>query len=432
MQPQIPQLQADLLSPDEQLQQAALAQITLLSDIKALEMLRPALIIFSQLHLDADLKEKAAAILVEKYPYLDLQQLSLDFAIFETISTCLPWSGVDYTDLQRRNYATFAKIKSEYDNLLSSFAVYAEFYLDLGRKLYMLFRLEREAQQIFETILRYNSQSDEAHYSLARILEKQGNSEQALSHYQSCIQLNNKHLYALLQAGDLQITLHQAYQTAIDLYNKAIEVEPYSADIYGKLANGHYQLGEYGQAQQYAEVAISINEHHEFSLELLGTMAWRVHKDVEKALEFYQKGLDHQLHGDSALLLGAMAELHTESLQDYQKGRLYYQKSLRSQPLQPARLRKYIILLTEHFQDTAAAVEAYETYLNLAPNDTTIQADYQQFKIKFLHEQPQNPQGEYVSPPINEDLDVVLNNLSFVDEDEDDDEVEADSASDSE
>ncbi len=433
MQLSIPQLQAHLLSADEALQIGALYQFAQISDVATLEMLRPALILFAQLQLDPDLKQQAADLLSEKYPYLDLNKLNADFEIFVSISTLLPWSGQDYTQIQRQNYAAFAQIKSDYDNLLSSFAVYTEFYLDLGRKLYLLFHLEQEAQQIFETILLYHLQSDEAHYSLARILQKQGHLTQALEHYETCIQLNPKHLYALLQAGDLLCNLYLQYPEAIHLYNQAVEIEPYSADIYYQLANAYYQSAQYGQAQQYAEVAISINEHHEFSLALLGTMAWRIDKNVEKALQFYQKGLDNPLHGDSAILLGAMAELHTESLGDYQKGRLYYQKSLISQPSQPARLQKYIILLIEHFQDTAAAVEAYENYLQHRPNDTDVMADYQRFRIEYLNAQPLYSRGEYVSPPINENEPILNNDLSnFYENEDDDEEVEADGNSDSE
>jgi tetratricopeptide (TPR) repeat protein len=428
------QLQSNLLSADADLQATALFQIHKISDVKALEILRKPLILFSQLQLDEDLKNKGLFLLAQKFPDIFFPTLNAEFEIFRSISTFLPWSGQDYTNLQRQNFEAFAKIKNEYDNFFCTAVVYTEFYLDLGRKLYLLFHLEQEAQLIFETILHYKTQNDEAHYSLARILEKQGHLLEALAHYETCIQLNDKHLYAILQAGDLKSTLYQQYTESIILYNKAVEIEPYSADIYYKLARAHAQIEQHGQAKQYAEVALSINEHHEQSLELLGTIAWRIDKSVEKALEFYQKGLDNDLHGDSAILLGAMAELHIESLYDYNKGKLFYQKSLNSQPLQPGRLQKYIQLLTEHFQDVGAAVEAYDNYLKLAPNDEMIKNDYQQFQIKYLNMQPQNPRGEYFSQQVSYDNELVLDNdfLPFGDIDEDDEEVEADAASDGE
>ena len=431
---QIQQLQSNLLSADEKLQAQSLEIISHLSDLKTLELLRKPLILFAQLQWNEDFKNKALYVLANKYNDVFFPVLNAQFEIFKTISTHLPWSGKDYTDLQRQNFEAFAKIKSHYDNLLCNNAVYLSFYLDLGRKLYLLFHLELEAQLIFETILNYNSKSEEAHYSLGRILEKQGNSEQALQHYELCISLNDKHLYGLLQAGDLLCVLRKEYQQAIDLYNKAVEIEPYSADVYSKLAKAHYYLAEYGQAQQYAEVALSINEHHEQSLDLLGTIAWRVNKNVDKALEFYQKGLDNQLHGDSALLLGSMAELHTESLGDYQKGRLYYEKSLNCEPLQQEKLQRYIILLLAHFQDTGAALEAYQKYLKLAPNDVIIKNDFEQFQIQYLTIQPEN---EDLAELLVNNLMELFNNLITPEDqqntDEDDDEeVQADAMSDSE
>jgi hypothetical protein len=74
----------------------------------------------------------------------------------------------DYSELQKENLAKFWETKSAYIEFIASFTIYTLRYLDLGRKLSMLYNLEAEAQVCFEDILKYSPNNAEAHYALGR------------------------------------------------------------------------------------------------------------------------------------------------------------------------------------------------------------------------------------------------------------------------
>lgn len=405
------ELQNKLLGSDETATLQALDVLHNNQDIKTLEAFRANLVVVHQLHLDDTVKEKSKALLATLYTPQQLAELDDHFEIFRSISTLLPWGGQDYTPIQAENYRRFRLVKSEYDNTLSRFAHYTEFYIDLARKLYMLFQLEQAAQEIFETILRYNQQNDEVFYSLGRILEKQTNFQPALDYYQKALGLNPQHLYALLQAGQILTDELLNYPEAINYYQKAVELEPYAANTNVALARAHYLAENYDRAQQFVEIALSINEFHEPALDLLGTIEWRIHKNVDKALEIYQKGLDNQTHGDSGLLLGSMAELYTECLQDFAKGRLYYEKSLAALPYQPQRLLKYTRILTNDYKDYALAQTTYQRFLEQFPHHPLVKSEYESFESKYLKNI--QPVVEDIQPVFTDNPNDVPLNIQF-------------------
>lgn len=412
-------LQHQLLSGDIANTAQTLTDIIQYGQCVELEPLRLPLILVQQLHPDESIHEQATTALQSAFPDESLDELAASFEIFRSISTYFPWGGNDYTDLQQRHYNAFRRVQPAYESLLARYPFYTEYYLDLARKLYMLFGLEAESIEVLESILRYNDRSDEAYYSLGRIWEKQEKYQSALACYQRCVALNGAHLYGLMQLGYLEARVDKNYNAAIAHYNKVLELDPYSADVNVRIAELHYELKDYERAKQFVEIALSINEFAEQALDLLGTLHWRIYKEVEKAIEIYQKGLDHHLHGDSALLLGSMAELHVECLQDYNKGRLYYEKSLRAQPKQRERLQKYINLLLTVFQDYGAIAEAYATYLAIQPNDEEIQREFAHFQTTYLHIQPAHEPTHTQSTDEQEDA------PEYALDDDDEEEVEA-------
>lgn len=414
-----------------------------------LQALQSELSILAALHPNEEIQEKSHQILSGLS--IDFQELKQGFAIFQSIVEYYPWMG-DYTALQKENFERFKIIKDQYETSIVQSPLFIELYLDLGRKLYMLFDLIEEAQCCFESILVYANNNDEAHYALGRIFERKRLYDQALAHYERCIALNPENIYGLLQTGAIKVSVFQKYNEAIYHYNKAVEIDPYAAEVYIRIAEAYYAQKDIERTKQFIEIALGINEFHEEALNLLGTVQWKEENNFEKAIETYEKGLDHQMHGDSALLLGSLGELHAVYLSDQEKARLYYQKSLKAKPQQPDRVRQLVALLMEFYQDYGAVEECYEDYLKIEKNDALIYAEYAEFLVTYMHNYEfanekieaaltlnptqelalriQNQIAGYLTPE-EEDLDDDFDDFDGDEDDDDDDDFVGGGAADS-
>ena len=350
------------------------------------DMALAALEIVWQLQDDEDLSAKAYEILENESDASDLEKVVNAYEIFRSVTEILPWMDENSTSLQQNNYVQFVTFKNRYEKLLSSYDYYTDLYLDMARKLYMLFKLEKEATACFEGIVSYNDRNDEAFYALGRVMEKRQSFQEAIERYEKCIAIKPENIYAQLQLGALKVKELGLYEEAIEHYNKVIEQDPFSAEPYIRVSEAHYHLQQIDRAKQFLEIALSINEFHEEALNLQGTIYWKIENNYEKAIETYQKGLDHLLHGDSALLLGSLGDLYAQYLQDFDKARLYYEKSLKVNPAQKNIIQQFIPILLQVFHDQAMAASHYENYLRLEPLDIDIKIAYAEFLIEYLHD----------------------------------------------
>jgi len=342
--------------------------------------------LFWQLYPDEELRKEAAVLLkgLEKAKYLKAVEKA--FEVFRSISDILPWMDEHAAVIQQNNFAEFRNFLSKYEYFLAKYPFYTERWLDIGRKLYMLFKLEAEATICFESIITHNPNCDEAQYALGRIAERKGKTELALAYYEKTIELNPNNGYAHLQAGILKSTVLGHYQEAIEHFNKVVEDDPYSAEPYIRTAEAYYLMKENERCKQFLEIALGINEYNEDALNLLGTLQWIVENNTEKAIATFQKGIDHKIHSDSALLLKSLGDIHALQLQDYNKARLFYEKSLKVNPGQKQIIQVFIPILLRTFQDLDAVTQCYEHYLDKESEDAESRTAYAAFLIEYLHD----------------------------------------------
>lgn len=339
-----------------------------------------------QLHPEEDVCEAAYASLLQFSNTDELESRANQFEIFRSVSEILPWMQENSEEVQMQNFEHFLPIKEQIEPLLAQSDYYSESYLDLARKLYMLFKLEDAAESCFRGLLNYAPENNEALYALGRIEEKRNNYDKALELYEKSIAVKADNIYAQLQLGSIKANVFEQYEAAIEHYNKVIEIDPYAAEPYVRVAEACYQMEEYPRAKQFIEIALGINEFQEEALNLLGTYYWKVEEDYDKAIDTYQKGLDHQVHGDSAILLASLGDLHAQYIQDMDKARLYYEKSLKVNPVQKLVLREYVPILIQEFQDFGAVGEAYEQYLEAKAEDAEMLTAFAQFLVQYLHD----------------------------------------------
>lgn len=409
-------------------------------DVSSAAPAKDALILLWQIHPDNAVKEKALDLLETCWNKGEKEQVENTFLIFKSIIEHLPWMG-DYADLQADNFTKFAQNKNTYEALLVQSSVLVESYLDLGRKLYMMFDLVDEAKMCFEGIVQYSPSNDEALYALGRLAEKNEQMEQALDFYERCVQHNPEHIYGLLQLGILRANVLESYEGAIACYDKVIELEPFMVETHIRTAEAHYALGDVKRTKQFIEVALDINEYNEDALNLLGQIQWHHENDIEAAMETFQKGLDHKIHGDSGVLLASLGDLYNTHLGDYEKAKICYEKSLKAAPKQPQTLQKLVTILENIYQDYGAVSLHYENYLLIDKKNAIICADYAAFLVKYMHDynyakvhidnaltiDPTNEKalkimrqiGEYIDDDLDTDFDIDHDDC---DDDDDDDE----------
>lgn len=346
---------------------------------------KDALVLLWQIHPNEEIKDKALAHLSTLLEEAEKHQVETTFSVFNSILEFLPWMG-DYTALQAENFAKFIKGKTHYEPLIVESTILVEYYLDLGRKLYMMFDLVEEAQVCFEGIVRYAPKNEEALYALGRLAERDHQMEMALKYYEDCIENNPNHIYGLLQMGILKASIFGDYKGAIACYDKVVEMEPFMAETHVRIAEAHYELKDLKRARQFIEIALGINEYQEEALNLLGHIQWHNEADIDAAIETFEKGLDHQVHGDSGLLLASLGDLHNTHLGEYDKAKVYYEKSLKADPRQGQTLRKLVTILENIYQDYGAISMCYETYLRTEKTDHTLYIDYASFLVKYMHD----------------------------------------------
>lgn len=354
-------------------------------DATTIKETKDALVLLWQIHPDEEIKDKTFTHLSTILEEAEKEQIEKTFSVFKSILEFMPWMG-DYGSLQAENFAQFVNGKAHYEPILVESSMLVEYYLDLGRKLYMMFELVEEAQVCFEGIVRYAPKNEEALYALGRLAERNHEMETALKYYEDCIENNPNHIYGLLQLGILKASIFEDYEGAIACYDKVVEMEPFMAETHVRIAEAHYALKDIKRARQFIDIALGINEYQEEALNLLGQIQWHHEEDINAAIETFEKGLDHPVHGDSGLLLASLGDLHNTHLGEYDKARVYYEKSLKADPKQGQTLRDLVSILENIYQDYGAISMCYETYLSTEKTDLSLYVDYANFLIKYMHD----------------------------------------------
>lgn len=339
-----------------------------------------------QLHPDEEIKNLAEKHLEKIMSTKRKSQLKHGFEIFCSLNELLPWLDDKAAAVQNDNFIKFQQLLPDFEYLLSHYPLYSEIFLDAGRKLFMIFNMQEAAKIIFETVVLNNPDNDEALYALGRTAERAMENERALALYEKAIFINPNNSFAQMKAGQLKCALYENYDEAVVHFLKASEDDPYAVEPYIKIAEACYLLNDIPRCRQYLEIALGINEYQEEALNLLGTLQWKIDQKHDEALATFQKGIDHKIHQDSALLLKSLGDIQKEHYLDFRKARVFYEKSFKINPAQPQLLLSLIPILIKDFQDIAAAEQLYLDYLKVLPADVDIRADFAEFLVDYLND----------------------------------------------
>ncbi len=94
----------------------------------------------------------------------------------------------------------------------------------------------------------------------------------------------------LEKRGDVQMA-RKNYREAVDLYLKALQLDPKSAVLFNKVGIAHHQQFQFVEAKKFYERAIKLNKKYAEAVNNLGTIYYG-QKKYKSAIKQYQKALE--------------------------------------------------------------------------------------------------------------------------------------------
>ena len=171
------------------------------------------------------------------------------------------------------------------------------------------------AAALFRKVLLYDPDNAGAHHNYGLLLERAGNPEMAVSHFQRCIQIQPDFPESYIHLGNILETLHREKESA-EFYRKALHRLPEGGENYfqrGYLLN---RLGEYQQALEYFQRSIAARCQEAASHNGMGYVLSALDRDPEALVSFNRaialNPEDASFHFNRGLSL--------LRLQDYQEG----------------------------------------------------------------------------------------------------------------
>ena len=177
--------------------------------------------------------------------YEDRETLWAD-TVFRTPSSWMAWNNLGNTRLEAAKldsaadaFETALSIKSDNAESIQGIGMVAERTGDLKTA----FDLYEQAAAVFETrrgfTRRAEANGSGPHYNMGRLLQLAGKRDAAIAQYQNALQLNDRHLFALLNLSEL-LRQKGDYEGSISLADRALAIDPSSTGARMAIGNALY------------------------------------------------------------------------------------------------------------------------------------------------------------------------------------------------
>ncbi|MCT7952789.1 tetratricopeptide repeat protein [Ancylothrix sp. C2] len=203
-----------------------------------------------------------------------------------------------------------------------------------------LLRLKRWEEAISAYRCAINIKPDFAwsHYNLASAFKELGQWQEAVDHYRQALQLNQDLPYIYQQLGEALQKVAKSYLNEamecfrqgikaqpdnVEIYHKALEIQPNESQLYVELANALVRKNEFNQAIGFYHVALQINPNLAEAHCQLGKVAEK-QGDVKRAIASYRQAIDCNSNaGRYYFYLGKVLQKQGKS----EEAIIYYQKA---------------------------------------------------------------------------------------------------------
>ena len=145
-----------------------------------------------------------------------------------------------------------------------------------------------EAIRIYQKALQINENSSETHFNMGSILQRLGRSNEARVNYEKAISIKSDFLNAHFNLGLVYQNL-QDYTKAIESYEKAIELKPDFHEAIGAMGTAFQAQGELDEAIERYKKALSIQPDARNHFNLAAGL--RNQGSLDKAIEQFEKSL---------------------------------------------------------------------------------------------------------------------------------------------
>ena len=293
----------------------------------------------------------------------------------------------------------FFPAEKKYKEVLQWHTYHADVLHDLGIVYYNLQQYQNCLSHLLQS-LAIDPASGLHHYSLGLVLEKIGNIPQAIEAYQKSIRLNPKLINAYNNLGVLLCQRDQ-FQEAESVYRQAVTANPSHFGSYINLGNllleQHRNIEEaielYQKALQLKPrdpdvmqnlgIAYDLKHDPAKSAFYFGNYA-HIRQNYEAAIEQYEKGLKTQI-GKSSIYIN-LADCY-EKLNQEEKAINTYHEGLKYYPKTP-RLYFCLIVALQNFGHIHEAITVASQAAQLLPNDLILKIEEQRL-LPIIYDTPE-------------------------------------------
>jgi len=157
--------------------------------------------------------------------------------------------------------------------------------------------------------------------------------------------------------------LNRDFEKAIEMLNKAIEIQPQNQATIHNLGTAYQELGNLKEAIKYYKKVLHVNPKHTNANYSLGIVYYKL-KDLKTAKSYLKKTIDIQKN--YALAFFSLASIHVE-LKEYNDALSSYQKAIEINPNLVA-AHNNLGLLFRGLNDFPNAINCYQKAIRIQPS----------------------------------------------------------------
>jgi len=163
-----------------------------------------------------------------------------------------------------------SKAISSFQTAIEQDNTYADAYYDLG--VIYASRKNPLAFDYYANTLRVNPNHDQARYARAMLFQDLGQYDEAIEEYQAVIAKNSSCDQCQYNLGAIYLEVKKDYQKAIELFSKAIELNPNYIEAYFARGFTYYQLKNKASAKADYKMCLKLEPNYEMAIQGLNEL----------------------------------------------------------------------------------------------------------------------------------------------------------------
>jgi tetratricopeptide (TPR) repeat protein len=153
------------------------------------------------------------------------------------------------------------------------------------------------AKPLLEELIEDNPYNSEYYRIYGQILSEQGNNEEAINYFIDSLKYDPENKNALIMLGNIYLQYHNDTDTALNFYNKAIELDPEAYLAIYNIGANLLKSNQIEEAKEKIQKSYDINSEYPNSNYSLAQI-YEHEKDYIKAFDYYIEAIKNSLPND--------------------------------------------------------------------------------------------------------------------------------------